>query len=49
MQWPDFKFPPINLHTVWPSQEMQELHGELLNDKDADLWQEEQERQEDGQ
>ncbi len=27
--WPDTKIPPLNLLTIWPSQEMLQLHFQI--------------------
>lgn len=36
--WADFKFPPINLHSVWQSKYMRELEGDDMSalDKQVD-------------
>jgi hypothetical protein len=28
IEWPDLKFPPINLYNVWPTKEMLAIHDE---------------------
>ena len=35
LEWADFRFPPINLWNVWPTQEMHEIHAER---QDPELW-----------
>jgi len=35
VEWPELKFPPINLYNVWPTAAMLKLHADRL---DESLW-----------
>lgn len=35
LEWADFRFPPVNLWNVWPTQAMHELNART---QDPDLW-----------
>lgn len=39
VNWAELKFPPINLWSVWPTNESCRLHA---NQQDPSLWEEEE-------
>ena len=44
--WPDLTFPPLNLHNIYPSKYMVELHGKWLAEESADLFTSDDEKEE---